>query len=137
MKKTVVNFLLVLSGAIIIYEFSIILLKGKIYPIPNIPTFIVYSVLILAVMVFAIWSLPWRRKRFWDVFPNALLFGLSSGLLVGNSIIPIILLVRGQLIMVSSYYGIEPNTAIALGELSMGVVSGLYGLYGLFQRPAG
>lgn len=130
MKKTAVNSLLFLGGAILIYEFYIILTRGKVYPFLNIPTFIVYGVLISGAMFFALWpTLKMESVR--EMLPNALLFGLSGGLLLTHTIFPIIYLTHGN--PINSYYGYEPNTVIALGELSFGATVSLCGLYGLMR----
>lgn len=134
MKKIVMNFLLFLAGAIMAYEFYVILTQGKIYPVPNISTLVIYSVLILGVMFFALWAL-WagllKTESFREMLPGALLFALGVGFLFSHTILPMITLAHGW--PINSYYGHEPNTVIALGELSFGATAGLYGLYGLLR----
>lgn len=124
-RQIVVDALLTLCGAVLFYEFFIIMTDGRICPVPNLPVYGIGAAVILSVIGLGLWGAKTARSSR-EKWLSILLFAVGCGLLIGHVIFPIFVLVDGY--SVSFYYACEPNATICLGEL---IVFGIFGLVGL------
>lgn len=123
----VTGLLLIVCGGVIFYNFLVILAWGRIYPMPNFQTFVAIQVVVFAILGWAGWQLV-KNKR------GILLFGSAGGLLFAYVVSPWAWVISGQAI--SSYYGHEPNTIVALVELFIGAAIIASGVFAVIKKPA-
>lgn len=127
--RVVMDLILAFCGAVVVYEFFVILTWGRIYPIPNWPCLVIGAIAILGILGFGGWGIVTARSFREGLVGGCLLF-IGGGFLAGHVIFPIFYLAHGGLL--NSYYGQESNTTILLGEL---ILFGIFGLVGIGNAP--